>query len=192
MFTQNKLWWWAASVLNWSGISSLDHFYLNEKCWKKRGVEVQQETFLYSVQTRLSSAGDFVVKLFMTLLLENNPPYRKIYPSHWEKKAVFHVISKPWLLLGFLKSYFLPFTYLFGKPKEEQTWKYLMHFYLENRCHLQVEFTAKPSPADSPVFCPQLHLQADLNREYPETSILCFNLSLSLTMARHTQSRVLF
>lgn len=56
----------------------------------------------------------------------------------------------------------------------------------------QVECTAKPSTADSPGLLSTVAFACRLTHEYPESSILCFNLSLSLTIARHTQSRVLF
>lgn len=52
------------------------------------------------------------------LLLDNNPLHRKIYLSHWEKKVLFHVINKPWLLVGvaeFLKVVFSVFHIAFSE-----------------------------------------------------------------------------
>lgn len=50
---------------------------------------------------QISSCGGFYDEITQNmLLLDNNPPHRKIYLSHWEKRVVFHVIHKPWLLPG--------------------------------------------------------------------------------------------
>lgn len=97
--------------------------------------------FLYSVQSFISVCGEFYEITQNMLLLENDPSHRKIHLSHWENKVVFHIINKPWLLLGvagfFFRTVFSVFSYSYFRSLKRSRHKSLRHFYLENKCHIK-------------------------------------------------------